>query len=261
MQTVFEFGDAKLRLKDIDPLYYALHKSEYSHQWLCAYTFAFVSFDLAGLACQIMDNAGDSLKNYWPAMHAAMDQTKRGAPRRYFRGEKGHEAIDTVRRLHGSPAKALSALKGTFWQARDVMLHWPLYGPTAYFKMADMAERVCSIPIDFDVITMKELMSNVQVTKGVEKAMRASKLASPEEVRAAMERHKWATKAGPDFKRKLNMQEFETILCYYSHDDAHQKHWPGDDVHNIAQELRGWGGTAEELIGLLPGGTRLKGKK
>lgn len=259
MQTVFEFGDAKLRLKDIDPLYYALHKSGRSRDWLCAYTFAFVSFDLAGLACQIMEDAGNSIgKRYWKAMHKAMDQTKRGAPRRYFRQQLGHDALTFIEKRHGTAVSALTSLAGTFWDAQDEMKRWPQYGPTAYFKMADMAERVCGVPIDFNVITMRELMSNVQVTKGVEKAMRASGIESPDALRAAMEKYKWATKAGPDFKRKLNMQEFETILCYYSHDDAHQKHWPGDDIHNIAAELRGWGATAEHLIWMLPGGSRLK---
>lgn len=247
MQTVFEFGDAKLRLKDIDPLYYALEKSDWSHEKKCAFTLAFVSFDLAGLACQII-----SKKDFWKAMHDAMDQTKRGAPRRYFRGDGGHAALHYIDAIYSTPTRALEMLAGTFNEAEHEMYGWPLYGPTAYFKLADMAERVCGVPVDFSVVTPKQLMSNSMVTKGVHKAMDASGFNTPEELFEAMRKYKWATKAGPDFKRKLNMQEFETILCYYSHDDGKNKHLPGMDIENIRAELTGWGKTADYLISLLP---------
>lgn len=247
--NVFEFGDAKLRLKDIDPLYYAIHQMDWTQEQRCRYTLAFVSFDLAGLACRIFD-AGP--KKFWPAMRDAMDQTLRGAPRRYFRGNAGHTALDTLRLRYSTPERALKALSGTFADAEAEMTHWPLYGPTAYFKLADMAERVCGIPISFADVTPKQLMSNAMVTKGVNKAMEDFGWKNPEDLFIFMRKHKWATKAGPDFKRKLNMQEFETILCYYSHDDGKNKHLPGMDIENIRAELSGWGKTADALISKLP---------
>lgn len=257
LMNVFEFGDAKLRLKDIDPLYWAVHNAGMDEVWKCAYTVAFVTFDLAGLAASITDTwegGKRTWRAYWGAMHMAVDQTKRGAPRRYFRGQVAHEALYWLEARYGNPVKMLAALKGTFNEAEAEMKAWPQFGPTAYFKLADMAERVCGVPIDFEVITPKQLMSNVQVTKGVVKALEDMPVLTrtAEDLFESMRRYKWATKAGPGYDRKLGMQEFETILCYYSHDDAHNRHMPGMDIHNIAAELGGWGATADKLQMALP---------
>lgn len=248
---IFEFGDAKLAAKDIDPLYYALHHSGWPREKLCRYTLAFVSFDLAGLACQVVD-AGK--KNFWDAMRTAGAGKLRGAPRRYFFPKLVDDTMHLLEKEYLDAERCLDALRGPFAQAEREMSWWPYYGPTAIFKLCDMAERVCGVPVDFSSVTPKQLMSNSMVTKGVDKAMVGlfKDGTDPAELFELMRKYRWKTKAGPDYLRKLNMQEFETILCYYSHDDGKNKHLPGMDIENIRAELTGWGKTAEGLIACLP---------
>lgn len=242
--NILEFGDAKLALQDIDPLYRALRQLKgWSQSRLCEFTLAFVSFDHAGLACEICETP-----SYWDGMLLAAKSKVRGAPRRYFFPRVAEPAIRELIGRYGTARNALAALAGPYAQAEQVMATWPYYGPTAWFKMADMAERVCGIPIDFSAVGMRDIMSNAMVTKGVHKAMKSLDLTRPEQLLRAMRNHKWRTLAGPLFDRRLNIQEFETILCYYSHDDGKNKHLPGMDIENIIGELQGWGPLSRRLI-------------
>jgi hypothetical protein len=241
--NVLEFGDAKLALQDIDPLYRALKEMKWPRQKLCEYTLAFVSFDHAGLACWVCEH-----DNFWTGMTNAAENKLRGAPRRYFFPRVATPAVRTLRDRYGSAKTALDALAGPYAQAEALLRTWPHYGPTACFKLCDMAERVCGVNVDFSMVTPEQLMSNKMVTKGVYKAMHSLGVDSPNSLFRAMRRHPWRTLAGPGFDRPLNMQEFETILCYYSHDDGKNKHLPGMDIENICGELFGWGKIAERLI-------------
>jgi hypothetical protein len=184
-------------------------------------------------------------------MEAAQSKV-RGAPRRYFFPHLAVPVLAQIREdYRHSATRVMRSLKGTYDDAVAEMKKWPYYGPTAYFKMADMAERVCGIPIDFSAVTPAQLASNAMVAKGVAKAQAASGYDTSEALLAAMARYKWATKAPPHYDRSLNAQEFETILCYYSHDDGKNKHLPGMDIENIKAELTGWGKTAKELASCL----------
>lgn len=62
--NIFEFGDAKLRCRDIDPLYFALVKLSLRQRRL--FTMSLVMFDHAGLAAQITESS-----DFYKAMHAA----------------------------------------------------------------------------------------------------------------------------------------------------------------------------------------------
>jgi hypothetical protein len=245
--NVFEFGDAKLRLKDIDPLYTALWKARLPLSVRQRFTFAEVTFDLAGVAARITE-----AKDYWTAFEAAARATPRGAPRRYFRGHVALEAVAEYKRKYGTVENLMTQLHGTFTEVNAyICREFAQYGPTAAFKLADMAERVCCNKIDFSETTAKELCCSKQVQKGFDKAYCALRL-KPEELLPALKKHRWATLASPRYDRALNAQEFETILCYYSHDDAHQQHNPGDDIEGIRKELTGFGDLADLLIRRLP---------
>lgn len=247
IMDIFEFGDAKLRAQDIDPLYRAIVECGWSLTKRCQFTFAFVTFDHAGLAAKIV--TGPSI-DYWPRMMEAARGKIRGAPRRYFFTRLAEPTLAEIRDGYIGATNIMRSLKGTYADAVDEMKKWPYYGPTAYFKMADMAERVCGVPIDFSAVTPAQLASNAMVAKGVAKALTPT-LNTPERLLAAMARYKWATLAPPHYDRPLNAQEFETILCYYSHDDGKNRHLPGMDIQNILAELKGWGKTAEELCSQL----------
>lgn len=263
--TIFEFGDAKLRANDLDPLYTAVHRSTLSLADRCRFTLAEVSFDLAGKAADVVEQAqGEQGDAFWAAMHDAADDTARGAPRRYFRGEKCHDAISWMAGVYPDALDALNALRGTFQYAHELVCDtWPLWGPTAAFKISDMAERVCGVAIDFSAVGEEEICSNVQVRKGWDKAKAILGVA---DLGVALREHAWETLASPRYDRPLNAQEWETLLCYYSHDDATNRHMPGMDRVGIADELWDHGRLAGELIELLPWAdqaefTRWKGTK
>lgn len=241
--NVYEFGDAKLRLRDIDPLYWAVWDAHLSLKMRQRYTLAEVAFDHAGLAAQIAE-AGD----FWAAMRSAARSTLRGAPRRYYQGEKSAQSVDALQRMYGTPERAISALQGTYREVEALIRStWPEFGKCAAFKLADMAERVCGNKIDFSTVTATDLCTNRQVKAGFDKA------AQPLEKLLA---YNWASRAGPRLDRRINQQELETILCYFSHDDAHSKHLPGMDTEGIRKELTGWGCLADKLIRHLPKGRK-----
>lgn len=246
---IFEFGDAKLRANDLDPLYTAVVNTKMTAADRKRYTLAEVTFDLAGLAADITE-AGSG--KFWQAMHDAATQTKRGAPRRYFRGQVAHVALDKLEATYGTGEGCIDALKGDYVDVAVIIKrNFPQYGPCAAFKLADMAERVCGNKIAFGEVTAKQLCSNSQVQKGFDKACVVLGL-DTDKLLPAMARYKWATLASPRYDRPLNQQEFETLLCYYSHDDAHNKHMPGMDSPGIEAELVGHGKLAQKLIQNLP---------
>lgn len=245
--NIFQFGDAKLALKDLDPLYTALHDTKMAAAARKRFTLAEVAFDLAGLAAQITE-----APDFWQAMHNACAQTLRGAPRRYFRGAVAFAALDTLQARYGTGEAVIDALQGTFEEVQALICGtFPQFGPCAAFKLADMAERVCGNKIDYSQVTAKQICSNSQVLKGYRKAA-ANLGVADEALLGLLKKHKWKTKASPRYDRPLNAQEFETILCYYSHDDGKNKHMPGMDSEGIEAELKGHGKLAERLIYNLP---------
>lgn len=233
--SVFEFGDAKLKLADIDPLYNALWKAGWPMERVSRYILAFVAFDLAGLAGQIVDRGPHQ---FWHAMHEAADQTKRGSPRRYYRGRAAHDSIDALRTRYSTAEKALFALEGDFAHASaEVGAHWPGWGPTAAWKIADMAERCRGVYIDFSGFGWDQLLSNDMVRKGFDKACEIS-ACDAESIRIQLTSYPWVGEAPGIPGKPIGPQEIETILCYYSHDWKTNKHMPGMDRSNIIAELR-----------------------
>lgn len=215
---------------------------------LAMYTFAFVAFDHAGLAAKIVEGTGFKVSRFWEQMRIANDrESVRGQPRRYFRGDKATKALNKLESMYLTPLNALRALAGDYDVAKElIVLDWPHFGPTAAWKMCDMAERVCSIPVMFNRVTLDDIITNEQVRKGVEKAI-ANEGESYIDFEKALMNYKWASRAPPRYDRALNAQEWETILCYYSHDAATNKHLPGMDKQNIRKELDGWGHLAVEI--------------
>lgn len=237
--NVYEFGNAKLRLRDIDPLYWAVWDARLPLKVRQRYTLAEVAFDHAGLAAQITES-----NDFWRAMQEAARTTLRGAPRRYYRGEKAQRSLRALQVTYVTPERAISALQGTYKEVEALICStWPEFGKCAAFKLADMAERVCCNNIEFSNVTVTDLCTNRQVKAGFDKAAQPLK---------KLLAYNWVSRAGPRLDRRINQQELETILCYFSHDDAHSKHLPGMDIEGIRKELTGWGRLADKLISHLP---------
>ncbi len=244
----FAFSDAKLRLKDLDPLYTAVWNAKLALPLRQRYTLAEVTFDHAGLAARIAE-----AKDYWKAFDRAARETLRGAPRRYFRGKVAFAAIENYRSKYRTPEKMISVLRGPFSEVNlYICREFAQYGPCAAFKLADMAERVCENEIDFSQCSVKELCNSKQVRKGFERAAASECYSADETFLSAMLKRKWATRASPRYDRALNAQELESLCCYYSHGITHRGHWPGEDVIGIRKELVGWGDLAQELERRLP---------
>lgn len=231
--NILEFGDAKLLAEDVDPLYIALHQAQLPLSVRRRFTLAEVAYDDAGIAAQI---ASAPSKQFWERMAAAASEKKRGSPRRYFFPTVALSWIDWARGRYGTGEMAVASLAGMFADVKREMKPWNGWGPCAMFKLADMAERVCHNQIDFSAVGEREICSNGQVKKGWDKAA-ASLHVKPSELLDRLRAHNWATEAPPDYYRSLNAQEWESIVCYYSHDDKTSKHLPGMDRIGIIKEL------------------------
>lgn len=175
----------------------------------------------------------------------------RGAPRRYVRGARALNAVAYLKSKYSNPEHAITCLKGSYAEAKHIVCSWPQWGACAAFKLCDMAERVCAQHIDFNDVNITNLCTNKQVQAGVDKACRTAYCA-PATLMMKMNAYQWSTRAGPTYDRRLNAQEFETILCYYSHDFAHSKHMPGMDALNVYKELQGFGELSTRIRAALP---------
>lgn len=240
-----DFVNAKMRLNDLDPFYTAIHRAKTPVRTRLRLTFAQASFDHAGISCEVAES-----DDFWEAMRTAIRGKTRGGSRRYFRGPAAFAAVDhfektftTVENLmsHVCSCKTLAEVE----KFADKRL--PQFGKWASFKLADMTERVCGSFISFE---HADIMSSKQVQKGAEKAA-ASLEIDVGELMGLLDDQTWATLASPRFDRPLNVQEYETLLCNYSH-EGDREHIPGHDVENIRRELEGYGKLAARLIKHLP---------
>jgi hypothetical protein len=266
---IVTFGRHLLETGDLDPVYIALHKMEMAedqlHRWLIAYWCLYH----CGAACYLSERPG---KWFWEGLMQAaynMDPAPaggrwpRGHERRHFRGTQGIAAVrdmwDTYKECPEDMVRHIAHLpeisgqpKLPFRAVADRVQAHRGFGPWMAFKVADMADRVLGVPVDFseaDVFMFKDPKEAAirlwRYNMNLPDTHRPKdEMAVIRGVVAWLQDLLGEHYAPPLNDRKINLQEIETVLCKWkSHQNGHYPLF--NDIDEIRAGLESWWGACE----------------
>lgn len=248
-----DFGHQLITSKDLDPLYY-LSQVDIPRDQLKRLLLAYWCYYSAGEAAQLSEV--DSL-NFFNAMLQVYPTAKRGHERRHFRGRTGIDAIENLRSWSGNFPEAvvdyMTCLKmpNQLRTVNDIIKRvktFTQFGDWIAWKIADMAERVLGLSVDFSNANLLIYKEPVKAT-GLILYGDANKKVNKDDliqVISMMALQYGEMLAPPDHKRRINVQEIETVMCKYK---AHVNgHYPlFNDTKEILEGLEGRGETAEKV--------------
>jgi hypothetical protein len=175
--------------------------------------------------------------------------------RRYFWGRQAENAIRGLMDA-GEPERIVDHMcyHDDFWGVFKTVKSYTGFGPWMGFKVADMAERVLEIPVDFSTCTLGIYKDPRAGAAFILTGDRYQEITDDQlaDVCYDIERHFCVNyDAPPAYDRPVNIQEVETILCKYK---AHcYGAYPlGNDIVHVREGMKDWGDLAEELAQYLP---------
>jgi len=251
MATWQDFGQQLLRTGDLDPLYYVSEIGMEQDQ-LKRFLLAYWLYYSAGIASSISEVPNEK---FFDKVLSLYKTAPRGHERRHFRGEAGIKSIKSLMAWsNNNPIEIvdyMTCLHNPKRSVRDIIenvTQFYMFGQWIAWKISDMTERVLKLPVDFS-------NANLLIYSEPKKATGLILLGDPEaDVTEAMlnslvrkmEKRFRSFDAPPDYSRKINVQEVETIMCKYK---AHVNgHYPlFNDTIEILEGLEGQGRTAEEI--------------
>jgi hypothetical protein len=237
-----------------------LYRSQFSFFQKERFTVAYWLFYHSGVSALLSEKMGHA---FWDACQEQLTLAPRGTERRHFRGSAATKAVQALHSLYPDPEDFVEAMCPsqstceTFHTVSSRVEKLPQFGPWIAFKVCDMLERVLDRQIDSSGCI--DLWFREPLT-GAEKAATAFSLPSRDAaIQFLLEKfHSWG--APPDYKRKVNLQEIETILCKWkAHLGGHYE--IGKDTYEILHGLRKYSSrssSAAHLIDCLQEGTLCK---
>lgn len=291
---IVTFGDGLLKTGDLDPVYIAVHGAELDWATQCRLVLAYWCFYHLGHAAYLADIKQP--KRYWEAMmHSARNEGHnadgskpwpRGAERRHFRGQQAISAVEELTLRYKTPEAAVEGLTGlddlprlkggvlrvhgpgdlTFSSVSEAAKGHRGFGDWIAFKVADMADRVLNLEVDFsncELGVYKDPRQGAALARyyrlGMDKTAPMERPWQLEltDVEFAAECAHWVKffrsrkhKAPPLGDRLVNIQEVETIFCKWK---SHMKgHYPlGKDSREIRHGLEEWAGRSKLAARLL----------
>jgi len=242
-----DFSTQLLDTYDLDPIYYMLVRADLAddvlYRWLLAY-WCYYHAGVASLLAEITDS-----NEYYERMYDGVKDWPRGAERRYFRGKDAYRAVDYLRSF-GSPEKVVAHMieHKTFDAVSKHAQEFVLFGPWISWKIADMAERVVAIPVDFSEANLFMYKDPVMGAALVKHGDYNQKMSSDELEEVVYDTlSNFGHRMAPPYDdRPVNIQEVETFLCKW------KSHYRGSyplykDTTEITERLMDWGDLAEDL--------------
>lgn len=259
--SIYEFGEQLLLTKDIDPVYVALENSGWSKVTKARWCLAYWCLYNAGVASYIAEDEAE----FWRRLRLAADNTTpaptggrwpRGKERRHWRGEQAlFSYMDLLKRYAREPEAFVATVgsMNTFEQSplafkavSDRVQEHTGFGPWMAFKIADMLEQVFHVPVNFDnaaVFMFKD--PKEAALRFWRRQLKLPEMAKPRNERESINSvvaHLTGFFDGfdaPNGRRKVGLQEIETILCKWkSHENGHYP--PGNDLHELRSGLQPW---------------------
>jgi hypothetical protein len=240
-----EFGKVLLDTYDLDPLYAILASTSWPEKFMLRWLLGYWIFYSAGVASRL----AESKDFYAEAIYGDANHWPRGHERRHMRG---HNFINTIAGLKhfGSPEKVAARMVDgkDFQSIGKNVKSFTGFGDWIAWKVADQAERVLQIPVDFsnaDIAVYKDPVKGAALISYGDQEYPIK----PDEVRDAFDYMQTSMRqylAPPYQDRKVNIQEMETVACKFkSH--CNGSYPQGLDTKEIYHGLGGWSDAAEEL--------------
>jgi hypothetical protein len=273
--SIEDFGDHLLTSGDLDPVYIALCRAEMPedqlHRWLLAYWCCYHP----GASSWLSELEGPA---FWQGLYDAAWNEKpapvggrwpRAPERRHWRAKNAILCVDDLHKRYSTASDFVRYCYGSPLEGVGIPLRYVTervqqhvgFGPWIAFKVADMMERVCDIPIDF---RLNDIMYKDPEEAAARLWLQRSGFADgvrildrPKAVRQAVEYlvgrfHRYDAPGGR--VRPVGFQEVETILCKWkSHVNGH---YPlNNDLVEIRAGAEPWAKvskTAEAFLHHLP---------
>jgi len=261
------FGESLFSTGDLDPAYIALCDAGLSTAQLSRWLLAYWCCYHVGASAWLSEQDGS---DYWTALGrmAANDSAPpvgarwpRGRERRHFRGLRSVAAVRELERRFTHPEGVvdwLTSFQGSYESLRRDVVTLPLFGDWIAFKVGDMLERVCGVPVDF---SDADLLMFSQPRQAAVLWWSRARGSTPESEAVAVRdavshlvEHFGHRSAPPRADRRVGLQEVETVLCKWkSHRGGH---YPlGNDITELRHSLHEWVEcceTAERLLQAMP---------
>lgn len=230
------FTDVMIRSEDLDPVYCCLVDADLPDDQLKRMLLAYWCFYSVGTAARIVEPGPDYF--YTMMMKAHHEKWPHGFERRYFYGDLAFKTITQLEEF-GSPERVVDHMTRhqTFHAANKAVLSHYGFGPWMGWKVADMADRVLGIDVDFTDCSLgvykdPAIGAGLLLTGKLEQA-------APDDVQRCCDILDAAFadyEAPPFYDRAFNIQEGETVLCKYK---AYFKgqYYVGKDVKEVSEGL------------------------
>lgn len=244
--SYLDFGRHLLDTYDLDPLYYMLAAADMPEPVLQRWLLAYWCYYSAGVASYVAEKPS---AQFYPTMWDLLPDCPRGHERRHFRGKAAEKALKYMRN-QGQPEWIVPYMSyhEDLNKINTRVQEFVLFGPWISWKVADMAERVVGIDVDFtgaNLFIYRDPVQGAALLKYGDWRHPIDQSGLDEMVDKILVDFT-GYKAPPFEDRPINVQEAETILCKYkAHTKGHYPLW--NDCRDIYHGLDGWGDLASEL--------------
>ena len=264
--TIEDFGHAIMKADDLDPVYGALNRMEWStaqrDRWLLAYWLCYHP----GAACWLSetDDADSNEGQFWAALMMAAENRDftplgtnwpRAPERRHWRGQAAITSVEKLMERYNTASEMVDYCRGgkgaqTYTLVKKRVMEHYNFGDWIAYKVGDMLERCCGTPVVFTRDdAMYDSPTRAAITVWLQKA-KLSPDARPKDPKQAVNDvldylqkefgHYWA----PGDGRLFSNQEAETVLCKWA---SHvHGHYPlNNDLIEIKKGFEPWTGISE----------------
>ncbi|MCK5639904.1 MAG: hypothetical protein KAJ19_03875 [Gammaproteobacteria bacterium] len=272
-----EFGRHLITTGDLDPVYIALPKAipdvKQMQRWLIAYWCLYH----CGTASYLSEFEG---REFWHSLVEAAKNDKpaptggrwtRGSERRHWRGKQAIDSALSLMERHFKPEDMVdyimhstpdTSLRTPYTEIAERTKEHRAFGPWISFKVADMAERILKVPVDFSEAEIFMFKDPVKAALMLwRKRHNLPDNAEPKNQAEVIHKvvvHLTETfsdlTAPPLGDRPVGLQEVETCLCKWkSHMNGHYPLF--NDIDEINEGLSEWAGvskTAQEMLKAMP---------
>lgn len=271
--SIYEFGEQLLLTKDIDPVYVALEHSGWDKVTKARWCLAYWCLYNAGVASYIAE--ANSVDGFWSRLWQAAENLApspaggrwpRGKERRHWRGKQALASLHDLQKRYSREPEMFVATVGaypaglinigtmgmisddpiSFQQIASRVKEHTGFGPWMAFKIADMLEQVFHVPVSFDKAAVFMFKDPQEAAlRFWRRTQRLPETAKPRELESCLNHvvnhliEHFCTFEAPNGKRRVGLQEIETILCKWkSHENGH---YPVlNDLHEFKDGLLPW---------------------
>ena len=251
LPTWQDFGADLILTYDLDPIYPMVVAADMDDDMRKRWCLAYWCFYHAGVSSVVAER---SSKYFYEEMRSQVtNKCPRGMERRYFYGNLAWNTIEGLDNF-GSPEQVVDmmTLQSDFQSANVTIQEFYGFGSWIAWKIADMADRVLQIELDFSDTNLNMYKDPKQGAAYILKGDKHDHIDEWElEWVVNWMEDEFAGLLAPPFQdRPINIQEVETVLCKYK---AHCfGFYPyGNDTIHVAKALPGWGDLAQSMIPVL----------